>query len=402
MDDVAKPGKTPADATARPIITGHSVLKDPMVNEADDQELPTEEAPKPLKAPSAANKVIQPLAKPDEKSNDVEKSTEPKADEPEPKTSSDGESDEAVVDAVLDQVTDKKAQEKLDAETQKRNELVDQLVAEKKYFVPINSVRRRRNNRIAVIILGSLLPLIVGLGLAADAGAVNLGFKLPFDFIKDTTSQGPTSATQATVQPAPTTKTYSDKTKGLSFEYPIEWGDVNISKGVYPKTLQGTYYRITFSKNATLFGALQTKDFISNNKATDPITFYPTGSRDYDTTVAGMKSIDAMRGKPRAKTAAIPGVAVLKSNGEWMSFVLLCGPECSQPNKEYIIGSIHKLDTTDFSAVSFGYTDAPALPNGITYLGLMEHNADSITKLIDQNKLGQLEKFTASIKSIKQ
>jgi hypothetical protein len=403
--DVSKPGTTPADATTRPIISGHAVMKDPMVNPESDKEDATDalagDTPKEALAPSASHKVIQPMSASETKpEKDAETPAAPSTVE---KDTPDTEiTEDAVVDAVLDQVNDKKKEDAVSAEEEKRQELVDKLVEEKKYFLPINQAKARRKSKFILIVVAALLPVVVGLGLAADAGAINLGFKVPFDFIKDQPSQTSTDNNQAAVQPVPTTKTYSDTTKGFSFEYPIEWGDVAINKGVYPKTLQGTYYRITFSKNATLFGALQTKDFISNTKATDPISFYPTGSYDYDTTVASLKSIDAMRGKPRAATAAIPGVAVLKSNGEWMTLVQLCSSDCTYPKTQYIVGSLHKLDTKDFSAISFGYTDEPSLPNGITYLGLMDQNADSITKLIDQKKLDQLEKFTASIKSIKQ
>lgn len=184
--DVSKPGETPADATSRPIISGHAVLKDPMVNATDaETEAPidalaeSDESPKEVAAPSVAHKVIKPL-EPGVDAADSDKKEEPK-DEKKPESEV---SDGAVVDAVLDQVTDKKKQEAVDAEEQKRRELVDKLVEEKKYFVPIGETKARKTSKILLIFIAALLPVLVGLVLAIDADIIKTNITLPFDLIK--------------------------------------------------------------------------------------------------------------------------------------------------------------------------------------------------------------------------
>lgn len=234
--DVAKPGKTPADATARPIITGHAVMKDPMVNATDTKDTSSdplagqEPSQSEATAPSVTHKVIKPLESAETEEPTKDTPAPPKQEEPDTAIT-----DGAVVDAVLDQVTDKKKEEAIDEEALKRQELVDKLTQDKKYFLPINQVNSRRNNRLVLLLLGALLPVIVGLGLAADAGAINLGFKVPFDFIKD--KSGPvvtTAPITAKITPKATpsvidtsasskTKEYTDTAKLYSVTYPDNW-----------------------------------------------------------------------------------------------------------------------------------------------------------------------------------
>jgi hypothetical protein len=242
--DVSKPGKSPADATARPIITGHAMMKDPMVTEeavAKPEETEVtpdmETADKEAVAPSAAHKVIQPLAAVPETPEPTDKPETEEADKPaepeEPKEEQQPSvAEDAVVDAVLEQVGDKKQENKLSEEEAKRQEMIDKLVDEKKYFLPIHHERSKKNGKLALVIFAALLPVIVGLGLAADAGAIDLGFKVPFDFIKDkqavtTTSQTPTSTqpkVTAVTLPSNQLAKFEDKTGfGLRFTYPSAW-----------------------------------------------------------------------------------------------------------------------------------------------------------------------------------
>lgn len=260
--DVSKPGKSPADATTRPIITGHEMIKDPMVTEDKaPMEGVTEDVPgsdteeKPMTSP-IGKKVIQPLSADEEKPEQTEEPAQEEKPEEEKAESSEEKSEEkkeeapvtedAVVDAVLDQVGDKKEETKESEEERKRQEIVDKLVEDKKYFVPIGQVHKRRNNRIALLVLGALLPVLVGLGLAADAGAINLGFKVPFDFIKDkpvasvptqtttttTTQQPKTTTSQVVIDTSASTtlKDFTDTTKIYSVKYPSNW----VAKAVEP------------------------------------------------------------------------------------------------------------------------------------------------------------------------
>lgn len=187
--DVAKPGKTPAGATSRPIIVGHGpAIKDPMVNDGDtpQADVDTEEK-QPLQA---SHKVITPITDTADSesvrtSKDASDSDDkPKEAEPEGADESDELTDDAVVDAVIDQVADKKQSEKVDDAAIKRQELVEQLVSSKKYFLPINSIKRRRNSRLAIVLVAALLPLLIGLVLAIDAGVLLPEVTLPFDLIK--------------------------------------------------------------------------------------------------------------------------------------------------------------------------------------------------------------------------
>jgi hypothetical protein len=238
--DVSKPGKTPADATTRPIISGHEIMKDPMVNEEPDKmegvtvDVKTSDDPKEeIAVPTTSHKVIQPISRSEENQEETkEESAETLTEEADadPKPSEDEKqetavTEDAVVDAVLDQVGDKKEETKESEEDRKRQEQVDKLVEEKKYFVPIAQERKRRNNRLVLLVLGALLPVVVGLGLAADAGAINLGFKVPFDFIKDRSPQ--TTQTQATITNQPKAEAqkvlYKSKVDALSFSYPTTW-----------------------------------------------------------------------------------------------------------------------------------------------------------------------------------
>lgn len=202
ISDVDKPGTTPADATSRPVIVGHGpTMKDPMVT-ADTKDTDND-TPSAAKLRVAPKKVIAPLSpeeasveetpqEPVSEEVDPEKSestketpakTEPAKPES-PKPADDSASDSAVVDAVLDQANVTKHADIEDNAAVKRQELVNKLVAEKKYFVPLATAQHRRNNKIAIIVLAATLPLIVGGLLAVDAGIIETNVQLPFDLIK--------------------------------------------------------------------------------------------------------------------------------------------------------------------------------------------------------------------------
>ncbi len=244
--DVAKPGKTAASASSRPLIIGHkNMLKDPMVKDAEPSDLaskadnvsaPTEPEDKPsgnpklpetlqepTTAPAVAKVKLQPLNEgeevkikkpskikiiPDQPESGEEPETAPTvedtiAEEPkqsikkteakvkdeteEQDTSASTEpttSESAAVDAMAVQAEAQKKAEQEAKEITARQALVDKLVAEKKYFVPINVSSRRRHSRWSIVIFVVLI-LIIGAYIAADAGLIDLGFKLPIDLIKN-------------------------------------------------------------------------------------------------------------------------------------------------------------------------------------------------------------------------
>lgn len=158
--DIARPGKSVPDDTARPIIVGHKpMVKDPTVktDEPDITELETEETPvaepmihttKIIEPPKAEEPVIaaDPVAA-DDTVEPTEEATEPSE---EPATSSES----AEVDALAEQVeTGKKNKDEPSEEDKKKQEHIQKLITDKKYFVPIGQVTRRRKNRQALMLL---------------------------------------------------------------------------------------------------------------------------------------------------------------------------------------------------------------------------------------------------------
>ena len=243
--DIAKPGKTRAESTAKPVIVGHKpMVQDPMMVKAK----PTPEAPSqtpPPPPPSSAKKVITPLSDsnnnttPEEKKpeglipnlpdlehalakdrkNNEETKEEPtgavdevdeadseasdgplEANEPvddDKKDSSEEEeaidatpaderplepegNETAVVDTLLGQMSDKQKQAKDAALAEERDQHINKLVAEKKYFIPIAKAKRRRRQKIVLITL--ILIFLLGGLAAADAGFIP-GIEPPFGLL---------------------------------------------------------------------------------------------------------------------------------------------------------------------------------------------------------------------------
>lgn len=218
--DVSKPGKVPADASARPVIVGHKPqVQDPMVTPEEAQNPEATSQEQEIASPSASKKVITPLTeedKPAEAETEPEVTEEPakpadteeaQADEPveeqqetatetteteateSPEENSPDElgesSDTAVVDAVADQVAaGKKIDQGMSEEEKKKQEALEKMVAEKKYFIPIGKVHHRKSNKMILIVTVLLFLVFVGLILAIDAEILDAGFDLPFDVIK--------------------------------------------------------------------------------------------------------------------------------------------------------------------------------------------------------------------------
>jgi hypothetical protein len=189
--DVAKPGKNAPDASAKPVIVGHGpMVRDPMVNADTDAEVekPESEEQASVPAVSIGKKVIAPITQEEEpkeaESSDAAAPTsepspeEPKADETSEATDS---ADSAVVDAVIDQVGTKEPEGQSEEE-RKRQEELDKLVAEKKYFVPLGKAHRNSNRMLFIFTL-FLLVVFLGLLLAIDAEIIAADITLPFDVL---------------------------------------------------------------------------------------------------------------------------------------------------------------------------------------------------------------------------
>lgn len=174
--DVAKPGKSIPDSSSRPVIVSNKPqVQDPMVK-AD--VAPPEESKSPEQPVTHGSKVIQPL----DHSADTEEAPQETAETPEEK---EAKEEAAVVDAVAGQADlgKKNTQAKIDADEQKKQEELDKLIAEKKYFVPVGQVAHRRNQR-TVMVLILLIVVAAALYAAVDAELLDVGIELPFDFIK--------------------------------------------------------------------------------------------------------------------------------------------------------------------------------------------------------------------------
>lgn len=241
--DVAKPGESTPSVTSRPVIVTHRpIVKDPMVKETDadksesklssaspigktmqpptaikilkdekpkddeatednhdtgtqpattEKEAPVQDVkPKVEEVPSistdepdAKSETEKPAEEP-VKSETVKSETEKTDDNPKPENGPDDSSGDGEVAPTTEdeQTMVKKKQEDLESQAEKqRHELIDKLVAEKTYFLPIGKVTRQRGNKKALIILILvILAALAGFYSAVKFGLIDLPFKLPF------------------------------------------------------------------------------------------------------------------------------------------------------------------------------------------------------------------------------
>ncbi len=148
--DVAKPGDTAADATARPLIVGHgsSLKQDPMV--AGPPTVDSEKIGSNGTAMTHSAAAINP------KTEQGDKKVAQVASEP-------NSSDAATVDALAEEIGAKKQNQKDDQTATKRQEELERVIASKQYFVPIGEAKRRRANHLAWTLLGAML-MVAGAG----------------------------------------------------------------------------------------------------------------------------------------------------------------------------------------------------------------------------------------------
>ncbi|HEX8227025.1 MAG TPA: hypothetical protein VF572_04115 [Candidatus Saccharimonadales bacterium] len=184
--DIAKPGSLPpASATARPVIVSNrAVMQDPMMVPLGDILTPEVETPAPQPAQQTAKRVIRPLgeAPPTGKDKDsdgvVEDSEKPsqavavKKEAVDTKPTSE---DRASITDPLGSAETDTDNSKQD-EVSKAQEEIDRLIEEKTYFLPINSIEKRRSRHASI--LGLLLIIVLGaawLNIALDAGLIKIG-----------------------------------------------------------------------------------------------------------------------------------------------------------------------------------------------------------------------------------
>lgn len=228
--DVAKPGKTPASTTSRPVIVGHSpmIKRDPMVKEEGSQaavEGPAPEAPEEKLAPHVARKIVPLSGSPDEEDKDApeneeakneelkpaepaaeseppaaaeesDKETEPDTPEesPEPEKPSEPEEEKseeepetpavedstggAAVEALAGEVSAKREEQKQKEELAAKKAEVEETIAKKEFFVPIGQESRKRlNNHILFGLIVIILLTMAALNFAVDAELLDIGIK---------------------------------------------------------------------------------------------------------------------------------------------------------------------------------------------------------------------------------
>lgn len=199
--DVAKPGNSPPSSSARPIIIGHKPLQqDPMVTASmratklleppGAPQVSDEEKPSGInRFPSAtANKIMPPSSvkiEPISEDQNAEETKAPVEKTLEPEDNGQTvSSDSAAIEAIAVQAEAKRKSERASEATKVKNETLEKVIAEKKYFVPIGEKRRRRRSIGLLVTLLALAVLLVGAYLLADAKVIKTNVTLPYDFIK--------------------------------------------------------------------------------------------------------------------------------------------------------------------------------------------------------------------------
>lgn len=169
--DVAKPGKTPAGATSRPVIVGHgsTMKQDPMFNSPADEKKAGEDPPAQPRKKIVVN---PPDHAGDEEKNKADESTDTgEAQNPEA-------SDAAAVDTLASAANAKKENQKESDEAAARAVELEKIIESKQYFVPIGEAKRRRSNqRILLTIILMIIITIASVNFGIDAEVLDLGIE---------------------------------------------------------------------------------------------------------------------------------------------------------------------------------------------------------------------------------
>ncbi len=191
--DVAHPGKSAPADNSRSIVISRPIMKDPMM--VDDEAAKTT-SKTGAETKSDADKVLKPLADVPEipestpKTDGAEPETEATAAAPAPaeesKTNGDSPADKpetsepkaaepsaSKIDGTTVAPVDVEAEA---AKAAEHEAAIQKIVDSKKYFLPINSVEKRRSARF--VALGIVLAIVLSvawLDIALDAGLIHLG-----------------------------------------------------------------------------------------------------------------------------------------------------------------------------------------------------------------------------------
>lgn len=236
ISDVAEPGKSAPSPNSKSIILNNRpIVKDPMVNaENPKPETGNEHASgEPTTTPAAAKSQLQPSSEPTIKPaasdtdtpNDETKTPDtpeqPVKASPEPaKTEPTKTDDPAAAEASESEAKDPAAEAEAEASKQaEHDETIQKLADSKQYYLPINSVEKRRSRRLVILgILLSLVLIIAWADVALDAGLVQLA-GAPHTHLFDRQSM----SSPAPAAPVVTYKSFTTTVSKLTFRYPSSW-----------------------------------------------------------------------------------------------------------------------------------------------------------------------------------
>lgn len=180
LSDVSKPGETPASATSRPVIVGHSpmIKKDPMVRDSigdpeeskseDDSRLPIQTHEIKIEPLKEASKTKE-EPEPEEEVAKKPKATEEKPEEePKPK--------DGAVEALAGEVNAKREEQKQKEAAEAKAKELEKVIESKEFFLPIGQAARRRSAFRFVLIFVALLVLAAAiLNFMIDAETIDIG-----------------------------------------------------------------------------------------------------------------------------------------------------------------------------------------------------------------------------------
>jgi hypothetical protein len=194
--DVSHPGQSaPADNSKSVIVSSRPILKDPMMVDEDAPQAidPTEDSLAKVSNKSGAQPLTAPVLEakePDENetvapTEDAEAADEPakpaepleSSESPTPPAETEDKSDEAnTEEAATPPNEDKTKLPKAETDQEiQRQAAVNKLIDDKKYYLPINTVEKRRSRRFVLIgIILSLLLALAWVDIALDAGLIQL------------------------------------------------------------------------------------------------------------------------------------------------------------------------------------------------------------------------------------
>ncbi|HSX44943.1 MAG TPA: hypothetical protein VLF39_02415 [Candidatus Saccharimonadales bacterium] len=187
--DITKPGKSAPSSTGRPIIvTNRSIVKDPTLKQGEhastDPEVSDDDDSEDLKTVSNQAKDLEPVE--EEPSDNKEAQSEEDKQEQDSETDKEDDKKSEIDDSkppetnleIDASVNDKKRENKQTIADKNHQEMVEKLVAEGKYVIPIGQSKQSRNTQtLILLIIVSLIVFVIIGDLLIDSGAIKTNAK---------------------------------------------------------------------------------------------------------------------------------------------------------------------------------------------------------------------------------